>query len=255
MCRAAASLWRWAGSRVKGPAFQHRPEEHWDTAAFVDAVHVASHVLQAMQPMLHGIARLRHRMRGTTMHPGLEGATILANWNSSSGFLEGTEFAYRSVLCGLWRPGDEPLPAHLRESLGPEVRGWLRARRAAAASGEATHTTSIRSAAVRFERITGPPSLEHIRNMDMASLRSTGNERHSAFQHDMFRGSQLRLEVVAVAEAERAGCGAAPLLLRRADRMHLECTFNLREGLASPFRMVTLEELLAEESVDFDDAE
>merc|ERR1740129_1435833 len=80
--------------------------------------------------------------------------------------------------------------------------------------------------------------------MDMSSLaalRADREERLKAFRYDAFQGSQLRIELAGVAEARREGTSAA---LRRADLFSLQCEFNLREGIASDFQIVGVDEPL-----------
>lgn len=258
----AARLWRWAARRLDGEVFQPHPEVHEDVAAFIDAVNAASRVLKVLFPVARGVARMRYMLRGIEIppHVGSE-AHALSNWNSATGFLEGADFAHRAVLGTLWRPQNSAFPVDLREAFSPQVRQWLEAERqlscpsdGKAHDGEAV-TEAIAhlvSSSVRFEGFGGPQSLEVLRKMDVSSLRTltTDEERLGAFQHDTFRGSKLDLKVVAVAEADllptTMAASEGPRTLRRADRLLLTCDFNLREGIASPFRVETLQELLAE---------
>lgn len=268
----AARLWRWAGHRLKDPVFQRQPEAHYDTAAFVDAVHAASKILRVIFPLA---SRVRHLLRGT---PEMDGTEMLANWNTSGEFLDGAQAAHVALLGALWRPRGVTLPLELRDATSTEVRDWLEAIRKAdnpfaaggakghgaaspppaaaggAANGEAPggHDLEPRLLAVaaRFERLHGPPSLELIRNMDMASLRTlrADEKRMEAFHRDVWHGSTLQLQVASVAEAELVPAGGSPISVRRADRLHLTCDFNLREGIASHFRIQGVEELLEEAS-------
>lgn len=250
MSAEAARLWRWAGRGVKGAAFESSPEVHYDTAAFIDAIHTSSHVLRVLFPVVRGFAALRHRLRGTTMPPEADNPEMLANWNSSQDFLDGTEQTHRELLGALWRPRAETLPLDLREGLSPDVQKWLERSRAADKFRDAEDdvVANIITVSVRFERLYGPRSLDYIKDMDLSALGSLSRdpERLSAFHQDTVRGSPLNLEVAAVAESEwhSSRGGVEPRTLRRADRLRLACDFNLREGIASPFRIAGVEELL-----------
>jgi len=262
MSRSSSALWRWAAPRIRGATpYEEIRNKHLDTCAFIDAVHVASKVLRALLPLAQGAARMRHFLRGSQMPPlPPDGGRFLKHWNSSHEFSEGADCAYGSLLSTLWQHNNEPLPQELRKLFGMEVQKRVTEMREATVD---TKTILVVST-VLFEGLHGPPSLEHVRDMDFSALRSLRKDdtRLAAFQHDTFRGSQLRLDLAAVAEAERQsinGSGKPRHRLRRADRLQLECNFNLHDGIASPFRIVNFEELLAEEQcfemLDRDDEE
>merc|ERR1712014_355708 len=109
----------------------------------------------------------------------------------------------------------------------------------------------------RFESFGGPRSLEHIRGMDASSLRNLRDpERLAAFHDDTFKGSTLNMVVASVAEARERTIDSRDertlaKMVRRADRVHLDCGFNLREGIASSFRVSKVEELLTEQFSDY----
>lgn len=183
------------------------------------------------------------------MAPEVQDLSFLQNWNSAEEFLEGAEYAHKSVLGTLWQPSSTPISQELRESLGPDALQWLTDSR----SGSSDGTLCNAVVAARFESFEGPESLEHIRRMDALSLGSLRDpERLSAFSRDTWQGSPLRLVVAAVSEAHcerssRSEGASAQHIIRRADRIHLTCDFNLREGIASAFSVARVEELLVEE--------
>jgi len=257
--RATGHLWRWAGTRLKlrdPGAFHPEPQQHRDTCEFVDAVHTASHVLQSLMPFVRGFANLRHTLRGTTMAPEVEDLNFLQNWNSAEDFLEGAEFAHRTILGAMWQPSSATISPNLRESLGPDALQWLTDAR----SGPHVRTMGDALVSARFESFGGPVSLEHIRRMDASSLRNFRDpERLSAFSQDTWNGTPLKIVVAAVSEArcERSSGaeGEWPDVRRRADKVSFSCEFNLREGIAGPMSVTSVEELLVEDRESFNDAE
>eukprot|EP00930_Biecheleria_cincta_P022808 TRINITY_DN16588_c0_g1_i1.p1 TRINITY_DN16588_c0_g1~~TRINITY_DN16588_c0_g1_i1.p1 ORF type:complete len:264 (+),score=46.45 TRINITY_DN16588_c0_g1_i1:28-819(+) len=246
--RGGARLWHWASAKLRGPAFGPKPEVHFDTCAFADAISTSSKLLKLLSPMMISVARLRHRLRGSEMMPNLaEQPLMLANWNSADEFLDGAEQAYTGLLAAAWRPPTEPLDEGFREVTSPEVRKWIENARELAQKSDGEHPTvrSLGAVSMRFESLRGPRSLENIRSMEFSSLsnfQKSREELRGPLEHDLFRGSDLTLEVVAVAEVRHA----PPRVERRSDRLRLSCAFNLREGIASPFRIVNVEELLSE---------
>jgi len=215
---------------------------HHETAAFADAVHTASGMLRWIFPWAERLAHLRHRLRGTRMEPSVQGLTMLENWNTSRDFLEGSEFAHEALLEGLWRPDGAPLPPFLEDSTREVLRSLDQARPSPEGSSEAP-STEIHCVSSRFERLHGPDSLERIRHMTVSGLGSFRDPALIAtFQHETFSDTPLLLEVGSVAEAERGN-----LVLRRHDRLKLQCNFNLQEGIASPFRIAGWEQVLAEQ--------
>jgi len=261
-------LWRWAARcRPKDAAGGGRRqlerrlvEAHLETMAFVDAVHAASKVLRYILPVARSLAHLRHNIRGTQMPAELDNVQMLSEWNTATEFLEGAEAAHEALLEARWRPAGEPLHSGLREATSADVRAYLDQIRQADGDqpADSTGSTSGREAKVvavstRFEHLHGPPSLEMIRSMDAQSLFKLRQDhaRMSAFHDDTFKGSTLHLRLAAVAEVELPACAERPeelrpLTLRRVDRLHLACDFNLREGIASAFRVDQLEPLVAE---------
>lgn len=248
-------MWRWADRRnVKIEGINDQAElAHHETAAFVDAVHTASGMLRWIFPWAERLAHLRHGLRGTRMDPSVQGLTMLAHWNSSRDFLEGSEFAHGALLEGLWRPAGAPLPSFLEGSSREVLRSLDVARPAPPAREDAAPEagdaelppppTDVVCVSSRFERLHGPDSLERIRHMTVSGFTSFRDPALVAiFQRETFADTPLRLEVASVVEAERGGT-----VLRRHDRLKLQCAFNLREGIASPFRITGWEQVLAEE--------
>lgn len=256
--RAVSRLWRWADRRnVKIEGLNDQIEvAHRDTADFVDGIHTASRVLRWVFPAAEKLDHLRHRIRGTTMDPSLQGLTMFANWNSSTSFLEGSEFAHRALLDAFWRPVGSPLPPLLEDSSHQVLRSLDSARAAAQdipeASGEALRS-DVFCASSRFVRLHGPASLAYIQKFEQESfpdiIRAIAGfggaqdpELAAIFDRETFADTPLHLEVLAAAEARRG-----ELSLRRLDRLSLECAFNLREGIASPFSIARWDCSLAEE--------
>eukprot|EP00747_Dinoflagellata_sp_TGD_P180027 gnl/TRDRNA2_/TRDRNA2_31808_c0_seq2.p1 gnl/TRDRNA2_/TRDRNA2_31808_c0~~gnl/TRDRNA2_/TRDRNA2_31808_c0_seq2.p1 ORF type:complete len:284 (+),score=49.45 gnl/TRDRNA2_/TRDRNA2_31808_c0_seq2:69-920(+) len=273
--RAAQMLWHWAGRRLGRRCCEL--EAHYDTAAFIDAVHAASQILHVILPLARGVAHLRHHLRGTQMHPDAARAGMLENWNNSDGFLDGAEEAQRALLDALWRTTDEPICPELRECIGPDVVRWLQSARSQAEgdAGDSSRVVPVRVGAdhtidalsVRFERLHGPESLDHIRGMSVTGFRSIRDpEVIKSFQRDTLHNTTLNLDIAAVVQArvgstddaaQRASDdAAAAAFLRRYHRLTLACDFGLCEGIASPFRISGIEEVLAEEQpavADFGD--
>lgn len=264
--RPATRLWKWAESRLQDPVFRGVPEVHLDTAGFVDAIQMSSKVLRLAFPAMRGIAQLRHRLRGTQLPPEVSEMRMLEHWNSSEEFLDGAKIAHEALLQALWRRPGEALPDGLREATSPDVRSWLEGERRQIRGWESggsepsdpAHHAEISVVAVRFEHCGGPTSLEAIRHMDLSALPSLrwDTERQRAFQNDIMHGSVLTFQVASVAEAKlwlatSSDGGSSfeekPLIVRRADRLHLACDFNLRKGIASPFRFTSAEALLTEQ--------
>mmetsp|Transcript_44476 Transcript_44476/g.96764 ORF Transcript_44476/g.96764 Transcript_44476/m.96764 type:complete len:257 (-) Transcript_44476:116-886(-) len=235
----AARLWQWAGPKVPTIHYQ----AHLETCAFVDSLYSASWLLQGFLPVANVLANINHRLRGTKGAPELESMTMLENWNKSDSFLEGAEQAHVSLLRCFWRPQAEVVPMQLREGIGPEVVDWLNGD--VAERGWEEELVDV-VAASRFERLYGPPSLEMLKKVTVSTMRSA--ELVEAFREDMWRGSQLNLQLGSVVQARRrlGGEGAdskQDLVLRRLDRLTLACDFNLREGIASQFRVTGIANL------------
>eukprot|EP00928_Gymnodinium_smaydae_P090022 TRINITY_DN73886_c0_g1_i1.p1 TRINITY_DN73886_c0_g1~~TRINITY_DN73886_c0_g1_i1.p1 ORF type:complete len:288 (+),score=16.46 TRINITY_DN73886_c0_g1_i1:48-911(+) len=265
----ASRLWRWAHHRVKDPLFLRQPDEHHDIEAFVDAIHASAKVLRWVYPFAQGLAKFRHALRGTQMPAELQGVHLLENWNSSESFIDGAERIHEALLEAMWRPASVPLPAVLREATSQDARSWLDACRQTTSAGPSplvedvshpvvgrtlegmdSHGLTARVMAVygRFDRFYGPESLEMIRHMDVSKLGSirSDEKRLAAFHHDTFQGSVLQLQVALVSETHLLSAteNTVPVIaVRRADRLHLSCDFNLREGIASDFRVSAVEGL------------
>lgn len=238
-----ARLWNWARKRLGEETCSL--ELHEENAAFIDSIHAAGRVLRGMYPFISTLVQFRARMKGVPVPPGLEGPATLTTWNSAAGFVEGAEQAHRALLDAHWEHRRESIPEPLRESVSPEVLRWLEG-----SENEITaQNPRVIAVNARVQSFGGPESLRIVREQSSPFGVFKNPDSMAVFHHDTWTGSRLKLEVATVAEAEctpAQGSGSDTNVLRRLDRLHMACDFNLREGIASEFRISKLEELLSE---------
>lgn len=255
---------------------------HIETAHFVDAIHKASGVTRSVLPFVRAIASAHHMLRGTRMDPDMASLDFLQNWHSSSELLQGVGLVHMALVEAALQPGDGDLSEDFVACLKPGVRRWLEARKASTSSASspapgAPSATSqagaesncgpnaasqglrppkVLAADIRFEGISGPRSLEWLQKVRVGSVWDLQDqERMSAFQHDVWKDTLMHVDVSAVREVQslvKSGSGEgdatshARVLTREADRLRLECDFNLREGIASHFRVAEVKTVLRE---------
>mmetsp|Transcript_24609 Transcript_24609/g.39439 ORF Transcript_24609/g.39439 Transcript_24609/m.39439 type:complete len:202 (-) Transcript_24609:8-613(-) len=155
------------------------------------------------------------------------------NWNTSDEFLGGAETAYRGILGGLLL--GEPSLEELRPSLSPEIFRQLRTSREAPIA-----TSSVDLVSVRLVSLGGPQSLQAIREGKPPWAYANDPEVREVFVKDMLHGSDLDLEVAAVAQVRCAETGSR---FWRLDWVTLRSQFSLTDGIRESFRVVGFEEV------------
>ncbi|CAK9041575.1 unnamed protein product [Durusdinium trenchii] len=223
-------LWMWAARSAKISL-----EDHMKTAAFVDAVGRSASVLKALSPMLVTFARLSAWLRGMDLPPG-DGPQIVRNWNTSEEFLEGAEQVYRHALVTAFTASE------LEVTATNQFRQWVKEQGALRQQDFPDSKFEFAELLVRFENLTGPRSLEALQKFaESPRFQSSDREQlKGELQQDLEQSSKLNLQVLALAEVRHP---PHEKMERRLDRVLLQSSFNLAEGISSDFEIAELENL------------
>ncbi|CAE7255095.1 VIII-A [Symbiodinium pilosum] len=200
--------------------------------------------------MLVGFVRLRHWFYGAEFSG--EGLDLVRRWNTSQEFLLGAEQVYRHVLrAALSPPGaEEPDMALLHRT-----RDWLEDQQKQRARDFADATAfELTGTCMRFQSLTGPKSLEALQGEieHITRWQELREKLRGPLEEDLLKGSTLKLSFLAVAEARHFPVAK---MERRADRLLIESSFDLRRGIASEFMVSELETLTREVAEKFEDPE
>ena len=237
-------LWRWAArsAHLDAEAAFH---EHLKTAAFVDAVGRSSKFLKAVSPVMVAFTRMSHFLRGMELPAG-DGPQIVKNWNTSEEFLEGAEQAYQYALRTAFSPVDS---VDLDVTSSHSFRKWVKEQQALYAQDFAeSQDFELDSLLLHFQTLAGPKSLETLQKFGQDASSLDREQLMNELQQDFLHGADLKLGLLAVAEVSHK-----PQIERRVDRLLLQSSFNLAEGISSDFQIAELESLSRQIADHFDE--
>ncbi|CAJ1387531.1 unnamed protein product [Effrenium voratum] len=218
-------------------------EPHLQTTVFIDAIGRSSRILTAVSPFLVSIARLRFWLHGRSFQA--DGTPeLVRNWNTSEEFLQGAEQAYRHVILATTKPAWESDVDLSR------VRPWLEEQQALKSRDfPGSDGLKLTKLLVQFQSLAGPRSLEALQEIrDITRLNK--EELKDKLEQDLLSETKLKLDILAIAEAQHPPLSTKE---RRADRLLLESSFDLREGITSDFTVAEVETLLRDTAENFEE--